>query len=169
MTYTMPMDLIAKIIWYCTPVDVEAGELILRRGDTTTDLYIITRGKFRVFDDSRNEDFLLAILERGSVFGEMAFLDGLPRSATIESVTDGSLLRLGEQEFNRMALKAPETSVRFLRALSGIVCRRLRVMNDALAGVAFSSGPMSREQEQELLNTIRAMHQSVKVELEEEV
>ena len=168
MTYTMPMDLTAKIIWYCTPVDVEEGDVILKRGDASTDLYIITRGKFRVFDDSRNEDFLLAMLERGSVFGEMAFLDGLPRSATIEACTAGSLLRLGEQEFNRMTIKAPETSVKFLRALSGIVCRRLRVMNDALAGVAFSSGPMSAEEEQELLDTIRAMHHSVRVELTDE-
>jgi len=168
MTYTMPMELTAKIIWYCTPVDVKEGSKVLERGEATSDLYIITRGKFRVYDDSRDEDFLLAILERGSVFGEMAFLDGLPRSATIEACTDGSLLRLGEQEFSRMTIKAPETSVTFLRALSGIVCRRLRVMNDALAGVAFSGGAIGPEQEQELLNNIRAMHHSVRVELTED-
>ncbi len=165
MTYTMPADLTAEILWYCTPVEVKAGELILRRDDTTTDLYIITRGEFKVFDDSRGEDFLLGILGRGCVFGEMAFLDGLPRSAAVRSVSDGSLLRLGEREFDRMVLKAPEASVRFLRALSEIVCRRLRVMNDALAGAALSGGPAGPEQEQELLNTIRAMHRSVRVEL----
>ena len=64
MTYTMPMELTAKIIWYCTPVDVKEGSRVLERGEATTDLYIITRGKFRVYDDSRDEDFLLAILER---------------------------------------------------------------------------------------------------------
>jgi hypothetical protein len=41
-------------------------------------------------------------------------------------------------------------------------------MNDALAGVAFSGGAIGPEQEQELLNNIRAMHHSVRVELTED-
>lgn len=164
MTHIMPPELTAKIIWYCTPIDVKAGDVVIDRGEESTDLYIITRGEFKVYDDSRGEDFLLDMLTRGSVFGEMAFLDSMPRSASIMACTDGSLLRLGEREFSRMIIKAPETSVSFLRSLSGFVCRRLRVMNDALAEMAFSGEAIGP---QEMLDLRQAMHNSVRVELEE--
>ncbi len=166
MSVTIPAELAARIVWFCSRLNVAAEETIIDKGSSGRDLYIISRGQFSVHDDSAGEDFVLAMLNRGDIFGEMSFLDGTIRSASVTATTNSSVLKMGKEEYSRMLSREPEVAVEFLRFLSAIVCKRLRSANDALLQVAFGDAEMSMEQDTSLKQAIANMHEAVRIELE---
>ncbi|MCK5064495.1 MAG: cyclic nucleotide-binding domain-containing protein [Candidatus Fermentibacteraceae bacterium] len=131
---------ILKVARSCTTVRVRLGEELIRKNDTSEELYIVTDGSFKVYDDSYGEDFVHAILTKGAIFGEMSFLDATPRSASVKAISDGSLLRMGRKEFDSLLVNNPDTALLFLFTLARVVTRRLREVNDALRGMTFSVG-----------------------------
>lgn len=166
MNATIPKELAARIVWFCSRKNVLIGETVIDKNTTGRDIYIISRGQFRVHDDSAGEDFVLAMLKRGDIFGEMSFLDGSARSASVTAAVNGSLLVMGENEFSNMLAKEPEVAVLFLRFLAGVVSGRLRVANDALLQVAFGDGEAINQEYSHLKETIAEMHAAVRMELE---
>jgi CRP-like cAMP-binding protein len=166
MSVTIPAALAAKVVWFCTRINVQAGETLLRKGSTGNELYIITRGQFQVHDDSAGEDFVLAMLNRGDIFGEMTFIDRTDRSASVTAVCTGSLLRMGTVEYEIMLKKDPQTAVEFMRFLSVILCKRLRTANDALLQVAYGDQDLDPACDTSLKQAIANMHEAVRMELE---
>lgn len=166
MSVTIPSELAARVVWFCSRVNVRAGETIIEKGSEGRELYIISRGQFTVHDDSAGEDFVLAMLNRGDIFGEMSFLDHSARSASVSASVSSSLLKMGETEYSRMLKKEPETAVEFMRFLSSIVCRRLRTANDALLQVAYGDKGLDPLEDGNLKLAIANMHEAVRMELE---
>ncbi|MCA1671302.1 MAG: cyclic nucleotide-binding domain-containing protein [Actinobacteria bacterium] len=62
----------------------------------------------------------------GSVFGELSFFDGRPRSALVRAVTDGQLLRLSFDAFEVLSAKEPVLARSVLLDLGRILAARLR-------------------------------------------
>ena len=166
MNVTIPGDLASRIIWFCSRKNIKTGETVIEKSSASRDIYIISRGQFRVHDDSAGEDFVLAMLTRGDIFGEMSFLDGSVRSASVTATCNGSLLVMGEKEFSAMLSKEPEVAVQFLRFLSGVVSGRLRLANNALLQVAFGEGDTIDREDSRLKEAIAEMHAAVRIELE---
>lgn len=74
------------------------GELVLQEGKPGRDLYIVTRGLLRV--ETRTEPgkvLRMGVLTMGDVFGEVAFLTGRPRTATVVAETAAECLEIGEE------------------------------------------------------------------------
>jgi len=69
----------------CELVKVGDGGVLVNQGDTSNDFFVLQKGSLKVVDRGTGEDFILARLCEGDVFGEMSFLDGSPRSATVTS------------------------------------------------------------------------------------
>ena len=69
------------------------GELIIKEGDYGISIYKVLKGSVRIFKKLDDHKFTLATLERGGVFGEMAFFNFLfePRSASVEAIDDVEL------------------------------------------------------------------------------
>ena len=166
MNVTIPKELATRIVWFCSHKNVLIGESIIDKNSTDRDIFIISRGQFRVHDDSAGEDFVLAMLKRGDIFGEMSFLDGSIRSASVTAASNGCLLVMGENEFSNMLEKEPEIAVLFLRFLAGVVSGRLRVANDALLQVAFGNGEIINQEFSHLQEAIAEMHAAVRMELD---
>ncbi|MCK5840683.1 MAG: cyclic nucleotide-binding domain-containing protein [Candidatus Sabulitectum sp.] len=166
MNVTIPKELATRIVWFCSRKNVLIGETIIDKNSTDRDIFIISRGQFRVHDNSAGEDFVLAMLKRGDIFGEMSFLDGSIRSASVTAASNGSLLVMGESEFSNMLAKEPEVAVLFLRFLAGVVSGRLRVANDALLQVAFGNGEIINQEFSHLKEAIAEMHAAVRMELD---
>ena len=75
------------------PKHFAAGEVIMRQGDVSDALHVITRGRVRVERDQPGETpLVLAELGPGDVIGEMGLLDGGPRSATVTASEDTETL-----------------------------------------------------------------------------
>ncbi len=166
MNVTIPRELAARVVWFCSRRNVQIGSTVIEKESNGREIYIITRGEFRVHDDSAGEDFVLALLKRGDIFGEMSFLDGSARSASVTASSNGCLLIMGEKEFSKMLHKEPEIAVLFLKFLAGVVSGRLRVANDALLQVAFGDAEEVSGELSHLKEAIHEMHAAVRMELE---
>ncbi len=99
-------------------IDVPAGTLLFRDGDEGDEMYVIQRGKVRIFTEVRGREKQLAILGQGDFFGEMALLNGKPRTASAEILEDASLLRIDAKTFGAMIVSNTEIAVRLIKKLS---------------------------------------------------
>lgn len=99
-----------------------AGDDLIRAGDKDDSFYILTNGEVEVTIG----DKVLAAIPKGSVFGEIAFFDGAPRSATIRSKTAGSAIRVTRENFNTLAAWEPVIARQLLFDLGRVLAMRLR-------------------------------------------
>src|SRR5207247_10638609 len=77
------------------PRHFAAGVVIIRQGDASDALHVITRGRVRVERGQAGETpLVLAELGAGDVIGEMGLLDNAPRSATVTALEDTDSLAL---------------------------------------------------------------------------
>ncbi len=88
---------------------VEAGTPLFREGDVGDALYLVVSGALRVSLNLPGEESrVLAELGCGDTAGEMALLDGEPRSATVTATRDSHLARLSKDAFDRMFSRHPD-------------------------------------------------------------
>lgn len=95
-------------------VDVAAGRELMREGERGLEFYVIVDGSVRVERGGR----LLRMLGSGDFLGEIALLDGGPRSATATTETASRLLVLGRQEFQTLIADVPGIRTAVLEALA---------------------------------------------------
>jgi CRP/FNR family transcriptional regulator len=97
---------------------VPADVPIMLEGEPGDAFYVILEGTVRIEKGGR----AIRSMTSGGFIGEIALLDGRPRTASAVAVTDARLLRLGQHEFDRLVDTFPEVSAK-VRAAIG---RRLR-------------------------------------------
>ncbi len=125
-------------------LEVKEGEYVFREGDLGTEMYILHEGKVEILSGSGTNEQLLAVLEKGDFFGEMAVLEDLPRAASARAVTDVKLLQINGSTFDQMLRNTPEVAVRMMRKLA----RRLRETDELLrssTGSRQAAAHVSRE------------------------
>ncbi len=98
------------------------GEVVVKRGDRTTDLYVVHSGAVRVVIPGRRgeEDREVARLGPGQFFGEMALMTGEPRRATIMAAGDSELYVIGHDELHTVLATHPE----FAKSMARIIAER---------------------------------------------
>ena len=99
---------------------IEAGTTLFRQGDPGDALYLVVSGRLRVSVDLSNEDpRFVTELGCGETVGEMALLDGKPRSATVVATRDSHLARLSKEAFERLSSRHPELLAVIAREAGG--------------------------------------------------
>jgi signal transduction histidine kinase len=103
------------------------GEIIFREGDRGDSLYLVGEGSVKISKRGRGgEQETLGFIQSGNFFGEMALLDGAPRSAMATAVASTVLGSVGEATFQHILALAPSRlHMNFLRSVSD----RLRSVN----------------------------------------
>lgn len=104
-----------------------AGDMLVRAGDAQPALYIVASGTLEVLapaDDG--EGRRIALIAPGSVFGEQAFFDGLPRSASVRALSDGEVRSLTREAFEVLSAREPELARALVFDLARILSMRLR-------------------------------------------
>jgi HEAT repeat protein len=96
----------------------EDGAFIAREGDAGNELLVIVDGEVRVVSGGKE----LTRRKRGDYVGEMAVIDGEPRSASLVAQGTVRALRIGRREFETILRERPETS----HAMLLVLTRRLR-------------------------------------------
>jgi CRP/FNR family transcriptional regulator len=120
------------------PRSFPAGTRVFHEGDSSDACYIVSDGSFRVTrEHSDGRAITLATLGPGEIFGELAMLDGDRRSASAESITDGTLLALPANDVRGLLARHPEIA---LKLVAGLV-RRLRAANARLSRQSFQTVP----------------------------
>ena len=111
-----------------TPVQVASGNIAIRHGERERALYFVISGALEARSSTRGSE-TLGVLYRehpGSVFGEVAFFDGGPRSASVWAVKDSRLLRLDHGALQAFGKERSERANEFLFALGRVLAFRLR-------------------------------------------
>jgi len=110
------------------------GEVLCRKGEEGNTLYMIIAGKIKIVRQSRNGDeAILAVLSAGDFCGEMALLDGLPRSADAFAVEDTSIYVLTRADFFSCVVN----NERAVKTILSTLSKRLRNADDFLADIFF--------------------------------
>lgn len=91
------------------------GTVIAREGDPGVGLFVIIEGRAEVTIGGRR----MAKLSEGDFFGEIALLDGGPRSATVTALSDLRLLGLTEWVFRGLIQEHPSIAVKTLESMAG--------------------------------------------------
>jgi CRP/FNR family cyclic AMP-dependent transcriptional regulator len=114
------------------------GEALLERGRAGSNMMILVSGRARVTATSaEGKEMTLMILEAGMTLGELALLDGKPRSADVVAMTPCLVLLLERRDFLPLLTQNPDLALR----LMGVLCDRLRTTSLALEEVALTDIP----------------------------
>lgn len=110
------------------------GQIIFHRGDEGSNLYIIQKGRVKiVLPSPQGDEAILAILTPGEVIGELSFIDGKSRSATVEALEDAELLCLSRKDYLEFLATRFDAVQRILEVLT----ERLRSTDDLLGEAYF--------------------------------
>ena len=90
------------------PVTVQKGNLIIREADEAGPLFIVEKGRARAFTALNGREQNLAFYREGDFFGELSILNGSPRAASVEAVTDCQLLALEPGAVHGLQHRFPE-------------------------------------------------------------
>lgn len=126
----VPAPLLARALSQARWIHFNPGEMVLDFEDTTTEVFFVVQGRVRVVmrtaDGERTQ--ILGELNAGDVMGEMAALDGAPRSARAEALVRTTLCAVPGTFFRELVLGSPNLTLRLIRLLID----RVRVQNRRL-------------------------------------
>lgn len=108
------------------------GAHLFHEGDEGNEMFVVADGRVRIskFIPGGGEE-ALAILERGDFFGEMALVDGQPRSADARAHAGPvSVLALSQAAVHEILGMDPRVSIDFLRLLCRLMAKRLREIDE---------------------------------------
>lgn len=105
------------------------GQVLLGRGAASTDIYFILEGSFGVVAYSpQGREVSLRTLTAGDVVGELAAVDGQPRSATVVAETDARVAILPREDFLAFVEGSPKTAM----WLAELLASKIRDMNERI-------------------------------------
>ncbi|MDQ3334348.1 MAG: Crp/Fnr family transcriptional regulator [Myxococcota bacterium] len=98
--------------------DFPAGAVLFEEGQPGDYMYVVQSGEVEIRRQVGEMERLLAVLPAGEFFGEMAILNGRPRSATAVVRTAGRLLVIEGRTFEAMLRARPEIALRIIKSLA---------------------------------------------------
>lgn len=109
--YSVPPSNIQEIFRRMKPVNLKAGDMVIRQGDAADCCYFVKSGacEVLVLAKGAEQPVAVAMIESGQGFGEEALLSETTRNATVVMATDGVLMRLDKSDFDEL-LREPVVS-----------------------------------------------------------
>jgi HlyB family type I secretion system ABC transporter len=104
----LPASALRSMIDKLAPIGFAKGSLIIRQGDDAGPMYVIEKGRARVFAGINGRERNLAFYREGDFFGELSILNGSPRAASVEAFTDCQLLALDPKAVQDLRSRFPE-------------------------------------------------------------
>lgn len=119
------------------------GAPVFKENDPGNGFYWVRSGKIRisrqVTPEGRKEkqEQLLTVLTAGHIFGEMALVDGEPRSADAVAENDAVLFFLAHADYEKLKKDQPATALRIQDMVIVTLCSRIREANRAFETIRF--------------------------------
>jgi sulfate permease, SulP family len=109
----------------------ETGATIFKKGELSRDLHLITQGRADVM--IADGKIRVASVCKGAILGEMGFLDGSPRAATVIATEVMSSQVLSRERFDVLSVNRPDITQKVLQNLCAELAKRLRSIHTQLA------------------------------------
>jgi CRP/FNR family transcriptional regulator, cyclic AMP receptor protein len=131
-------ELLEEVARLCKNREYRRGQLVFEEGAPGTKLYGLISGRLIITTISAaGVQLHLNVAEQGEIVGEIAFLDGGPRTATGRAAERTTCFEIDRADFFDLLGRAPQLSSHLLQ----LVCRRVRWMTKLLGDSAFLSVP----------------------------
>ncbi len=134
------------VIPYMRLVSFAAGTTVFREGDDagTSYLLLLLEGEVSV-DAGRENPVPISVLGPGSIIGEMALLDGAPRSASCTAVSAVRAAGLSRRGLELLLDEHPQVAARLIAGLGQRIAERLRALGDQLLMYGEVNAKLQRE------------------------
>jgi CRP-like cAMP-binding protein len=112
---------IARLIEMSPVITCAPGDRIINQDSGERSVFVVLEGAVEVVRDGRH----VALMTRGEVFGEIAFLLGRDRTADVLAATEAKVIALRERALNELITSESKIAARFLLNLARIACLKL--------------------------------------------
>ena len=119
-------DEIRNICHYIHPMTAKKGAVVFREGAKQESLGIIVKGSIEIYKEGETKIKRIALLKQSQTFGEMALLDGEPRSASGVACEDTIIFFLSKESLLEIAADHPKLGFRVLWKISKLLSQHLR-------------------------------------------
>lgn len=120
------------------PVRYRKGDMIFREGEPAERLFLIDRGRVKLFTTSpAGQELMIAVLGRGQIFGELAIIDRGPRAMDARAMEEATLYWLAGEVFWTLLENRPPLARRLLE----LMARRLRRSDRSAQDLVFFDAP----------------------------
>lgn len=131
-------ELLAEVAALCRNRMYRRGAAVFEEGAPGTKLYGVISGRLLITTTSeKGLELNLNVAEPGEIVGEIAFLDGGPRTATGRAAEASTCFEIDRGAFFKLLERSPQLSAHLLQ----LVCKRVRWMTKLAADSAFLSVP----------------------------
>ncbi len=124
-----------NLLWErATEIKAAAGSVVVREGEAGNRLFVVGEGMVRVCKHfGQPGEIELAKLAPGNFFGEMCILETLPRSATVQAISDSTVYSLSSLTFYHLYESMPAQHSILVLNIARDVSRRLRHLDEIFA------------------------------------
>ncbi len=138
MFHNVPDSALASLAQFSKSKDIKNREVICHRGESGSSMFFIVSGKVNLNTDSdEGKELTFSILAPGDFFGEIALLDGGPRTATVKALERTELLVIERRYFLPFLEKNPKVAIHLLSTLAS----RLRKTDELYQDTIFLNLP----------------------------
>ena len=116
---------------------VKKEELVFDEDSKGDSMYVIKSGAVKIIKKVKNQENTIAVLNPGEFFGEMALLDGLPRSAAVKATADSELFMISLEGYQKLRKEKPHTALKLMDIIIKVLSNRLRQANKNLEVISF--------------------------------
>jgi CRP/FNR family cyclic AMP-dependent transcriptional regulator len=134
----LPVDILDDILVKATERLVRRGQLVFQKGDEGSYMVAVLSGRVRISaTSSEGRELTLNMIDAGEVFGEIALLDGKPRSADATAIEDSKLIMVERRNFLPYLASNNDLALRII----DVLCERLRATSETLGNFAMLDLP----------------------------
>src|SRR3954469_11463229 len=98
---------------------LKKGETLFAEGENSRAMYYVKSGMIRIFKKKGDSSIEIDTIRSGQILGELAFMDGNPRSASGEALTDCELTEISGPTFQAVFNQMPEWLKILLKTIVG--------------------------------------------------
>lgn len=125
-----------EILAHLSPVKAKKDKVILSPDIVSPGLYLIGKGRVKVFRlNSNGKELILHLLKDGDCFGEKSAMDGAPQGDFVTATTETSLFLLPREKLHDLLQKHPKLYPSVLRS----ICRWMDHLNGVIESISLSS------------------------------
>jgi CRP/FNR family transcriptional regulator, cyclic AMP receptor protein len=134
----LPQDALDDILLQASEKSVRRGQTLFQKGDEGTYMVAVLSGRIRISATSpEGREVTLNMIDAGEVFGDMALLDGKPRSADATALEDSNLMVVERRHFLPYLISSNDLALRMI----DVLCERLRDTSETLGNFAMLDLP----------------------------
>jgi CRP/FNR family transcriptional regulator, cyclic AMP receptor protein len=134
----LPAEIIDRLCAYAKMKDVKRGVTIFTKGEPGTSMFAVCAGTVKIsVPSTEGKDAVFNLISESGIFGEIALLDGHPRTADAIAATDCQVMMIDRRDFLPLVRSYPELALKII----DVLCMRLRHTSAQVEDIVFLDLP----------------------------